>query len=92
MTWPTLFGLTNLIAMLGWAALAFLPRRPAVLSLVLYGGVAMLCAAYLAMFVALVGNLVDPVRVAGTRVRHDRTGTFFTCAGCAPDRRGSRGL
>ena len=66
MSWPTLFGLTNLIAMLGWAALAFLPRRPAVLSLVLYGGVAMLCAAYLAMFVALTANLVDPVRVAGT--------------------------
>ena len=52
--------------MLGWAALAFLPRRPAVLSLVLYGGVAMLCAAYLAMFVALTANLVDPARVAGT--------------------------
>ena len=66
MSWPTLFGLTNLIAMLGWAALALLPRRPAILSLVLYGGVAMLCAAYLAMFIALTANLVDPVRVAGT--------------------------
>jgi hypothetical protein len=45
--------------------LAFLPRRPAVHSLILYMGVGILCLAYAAMFVALFGGLADPVRVAG---------------------------
>ncbi len=64
MSWPTLFGLVNLVAIAGWAALALLPRRPAVLSLVLYGAVAMLCLAYLAVFVGLLAG-VDAVRVPG---------------------------
>lgn len=48
--------------MVGWLLLAFAPRRPFVISLVLYGGVALLCLAYVAMFVALIGGFVDPVR------------------------------
>ena len=65
MSWPAIFLATNAIAHEGWAALTFLPRRPAVHSLILYGGVAMLCLAYAAMFVALFGGLTDPGRVAG---------------------------
>ena len=65
MSWPALFGLTNIIAMAGWAMLAFLPRGPKLFSIVLYVGVALLCLAYAAMFVALFGGFVDPLRVAG---------------------------
>jgi hypothetical protein len=63
--WAFLFSATNAVALAGWLALWFAPRRPAVLSAVLYLGVALLCAAYAAMFGALFGGLADPVRVAG---------------------------
>jgi hypothetical protein len=66
--WATLFTFTNAVAFLGWAALAFLPRRPAVHSLILYLGVGILCLAYAAMFVALFGGVTDPARVAGAAV------------------------
>jgi hypothetical protein len=65
MSWATLFGITNMVAVLGWAALLLAPRRPVVLSAILYAGVGLLCLAYLVMFVALFGGLVDPGRVAG---------------------------
>lgn len=65
MNWQAIFALTNAIAFAGWAALALLPRRPAVHSLILYASVAMLCLAYAAMFVALFGGLADPARVPG---------------------------
>ena len=63
--WATLFTFTNAVALIGWVALAFLPRRPAVHSLILYVGVGILCLAYGAMFVALFGGLTDPARVTG---------------------------
>jgi hypothetical protein len=62
MSWELLFAATNLVAVLGWLALAALPRREGVLAAVQWGGVALLCAAYAAMFVALLGGLVDPGR------------------------------
>ena len=65
MNWQAIFALTNVIAFAGWAALTLLPRRPAVHSLILYAGVAMLCLAYAAMFVALFGGLADLARVPG---------------------------
>jgi len=65
MSWLAIFTLTNVIAFAGWIMLAFLPRRPAVHSIILYACVALLCVAYTAMFVSLFGGLVDPVRVAG---------------------------
>ena len=64
--WQTLFDFTNVIALGGWALLILLPRRESVLACVLYGGVGLLCATYLVMLVALVGNLVDPAPAAGT--------------------------
>lgn len=65
MGWDALFTLTNVVAFGAWAALAFLPRRPAVLSLILFAGVAMLCLAYAGMFVAIFGGLVDAGRLPG---------------------------
>lgn len=64
--WQTLFDFTNIIALIGWAMLILLPRKESVLGLVLYGAIGLLCACYLAMFVALVGNLVDPLPSAGS--------------------------
>ena len=63
--WATLFTFTNAIAFAGWAALAVLPRRPAVHSLILYASVGILCLTYAALFVALFGGFADPARVAG---------------------------
>ena len=57
--WDALFRLTNIVALIGWAMLALVPRRPAVLSAILYLGVGLLCAMYAAMFVALVSGGVD---------------------------------
>ena len=65
MSWPAIFVATNAIALAGWVALAFLPRRPAVHSLILYVGVALLCLAYAAIVIALFGGLADPARVPG---------------------------
>ena len=66
MSWPALFALTNVVAFAGWIALAVLPRRPAVHSLVLHACVGLLCLAYAAMFISLFGGIADPVRVPGT--------------------------
>lgn len=65
MDWDAIFQLTNVIALAGWVALAFLPRRPLTLSLILYAGVALLCLVYAAVFVAVFGGLADPARVSG---------------------------
>ena len=66
MNWDLVFSLTNAVAMLGWVVLAMLPRRPLILSSVLYLGVGLLCAAYAAMFIASLGGLVDAGRVPGS--------------------------
>ncbi len=65
MNWDAVFGFTNAVAMIGWLMLAVLPRRPALLSAVLYLGVALLCLVYLILFVLSIANLVDPGRVPG---------------------------
>lgn len=66
MNWEMIFALTNAVALLGWVVLAVSPRTPLVLAAILYLGVALLCLVYLALFIALFGNLVDPLRVAGS--------------------------
>jgi hypothetical protein len=63
--WSAVFVLTNAIAFAGWGALVVLPRTRGVRQAILYGGVALLCFAYLVMFIALFGGLADPARVAG---------------------------
>ncbi|MGN3975468.1 ABA4-like family protein [Tsuneonella sp. SYSU-LHT278] len=44
--WQAMFGAANLVALIAWAALIALPRRPVPLALILYGGVGLLCLAY----------------------------------------------
>jgi hypothetical protein len=58
--WDSLFSFTNIWALIGWAALLFLPRVPAVISTVMYAGVALLCLVYLVCFAALLSGSVDP--------------------------------
>ena len=64
--WQTLFGLTNLVAVLAWALLLLGPRRPLAHSTILYAGVGLLCLVYAACLIALMGKLVDPVAIAGS--------------------------
>lgn len=63
--WHTLFEITNLIAVFAWALLLFAPRRPLVLTLVLYAGVGLLCLIYTAVFIALLAGWLDPIREPG---------------------------
>jgi hypothetical protein len=64
MDWDQLFAATNAAALLGWLALAALPRREAVLAGVLWAGVALLCAVYAAVFAGLFGGWLAPARDA----------------------------
>ena len=63
--WNALFAATNLLAVAGWLLLAAGPRKPAVHSLIMYLGVAVLCLTYTVMFALFLSGAVDPVRVAG---------------------------
>jgi Domain of unknown function (DUF4281) len=57
--WDFLFSATNIWALIGWAALIFLPRLPAVLSSIMYAIVGLLCLTYIASFAALLSGSVD---------------------------------
>ncbi|TNE30400.1 MAG: DUF4281 domain-containing protein [Alphaproteobacteria bacterium] len=61
MSWQAIFGAMNVWAMICWAALILLPRKPAVLSALLYLGVMMMCFVYAAALLSVVGGFVDPV-------------------------------
>ena len=61
MSWQAIFGAMNVWAMIWWAALILLPRKPAVLSALLYLGVMMMCFVYAAALLSVVGGFVDPV-------------------------------
>ena len=63
--WNALFTATNLLAIVGWLLLAAAPRKPAVRSLIMYLGVALLCLTYTVLFALFLSGSVDPVRVAG---------------------------
>ena len=63
--WPFLFSATNLLAIIGWVLLAAAPRKPAVRSLIMYLGVALLCLTYTVLFALYLSGSVDPVRVPG---------------------------
>ena len=71
MLWATLFSLTNLVAVAGWAALLLLPRRPLTHSFILYAGVFVLCLTYAVLLVLLVGKFVDPGVAAGAAAPFD---------------------
>ncbi len=74
MSWETMFALTNGWAIAGWIALAFLPRGPKLLSLILYVGVFLLGLAYAVMLAGLLSGGFD---AGGTRTATD----FTTLAG-----------
>ena len=65
MTWNLAFALANLLAVACWLALLLLPRRPAILAAVLYGGVGLLSLAYALLFAGLNLGLLDPQRPDG---------------------------
>lgn len=58
MSWDSIFSLTNGIALLGWLILWFAPRKPLLLSLVMYLGVALLCLIYVICFGLLLTGAV----------------------------------
>lgn len=65
MNWDLLFAIVNGWALVGWVLLAFFPRRPLVLAVIMYGVVAMLCLAYAVMLGLLVSGSVDGVGGSG---------------------------
>ncbi|WP_432767816.1 MAG: DUF4281 domain-containing protein [Sphingopyxis sp.] len=73
MSWDTIFLAANYWAFAGWLALAFAPRGPKVLALILYLGVFLLCAAYAVMLVGFLTGTIDAGGEGG--------GSFTTLAG-----------
>lgn len=78
MNWEILFSLANGWAMIGWLALAFAPRGPKMLALILYLGVFLLCLAYAILLGGLMSGLIDVG--GGSAAGGDRAG-FSTLAG-----------
>lgn len=60
MNWDAIFGAANMLALIAWACLILLPRWPALLSAVLYLGVALLSLLYAVLLVSLMAGWVDP--------------------------------
>ena len=57
--WPTLFTITNVLAMAAWVILIGLPRKPLAHSAVLYVGVGLLCLIYTSCFAAVLTGAVS---------------------------------
>lgn len=73
MSWDIIFLIANYWAFAAWIALAFLPRDPKVLALILYAGVFILCLAYAVMIGGFLTGAIDPGGPGG--------GDFTTLAG-----------
>ena len=73
MSWDTIFLLFNYWAFIGWIALAFLPRGPKILALILYLGVFLLCLAYTVLIGGFLTGAIDTGGPGG--------GDFTTLAG-----------
>lgn len=58
MNWTAVFGAANLWALVGWAVLAFLPRKPLLLTGVLYLIVFGLCLTYAGLLAALLSGAI----------------------------------
>jgi hypothetical protein len=73
--WDAWFSMVNLLALIAWVALIFLPRWPALLSGVLYLGVGLLCLIYATGLIGLLSGLIpnpqgggaDFTTIAGVR-------------------------
>lgn len=60
MSWDSMFLLANYWAIAAWIALAFLPRGPKTLALILYLGVALLCLTYTVLIGGFLTGGIDP--------------------------------
>ena len=65
--WDDWFRLTNLVAVIGWTALAFLPRWRWVFPAILFGAVGLLCTLYVVMAAGMLGGWFDPVEIVPER-------------------------
>lgn len=73
--WNAVFSMVNLLALIAWVGLIFLPRWPALLSGVLYLGVGLLCLIYATGLIGLLSGLIpnpqgggaDFTTIAGVR-------------------------
>jgi hypothetical protein len=63
--WGFLFNAVNLVALVAWAVLILLPRRPVLLSGVMYMGVGLLCLIYAAGLIGLVSGLIPNTEGGG---------------------------
>jgi len=75
MMWQAIFSAGNILAMIAWAVLILLPRRPLVLSAILYLAIGLLSFAYTVGIVSLMAGWVDPVGPA------DAAANFSTIEG-----------
>lgn len=66
MSWDNLYLLANYWAFAGWAALAFAPRGPKILALILYAGAALLCLSYTVLIVGFLTGGIDPGGTGGS--------------------------
>ncbi|MWV29466.1 ABA4-like family protein [Aurantiacibacter rhizosphaerae] len=71
--WDSLFGAANVWAMLCWAILVFLPRGPFVHSAIFFGGVGLLCLAYVILLALLLTGTVDGNAVEGAGASNFQT-------------------
>lgn len=64
--WDSIFGFTNIVALVAWALLLLGPRGPNTMAMILYLGVGLLCLTYLALIVGFHLDWLDPNRLLGT--------------------------
>ncbi|WP_422060322.1 ABA4-like family protein [Sphingopyxis sp.] len=60
MGWNSIYLLANYWAMAGWLLLAFAPRSPRILSIVMYAGVLLLCLVYVVLITGFLTGGIDP--------------------------------
>jgi hypothetical protein len=73
--WNAVFSMVNLLALIAWVGLIFMPRWPGLLSGVLYLGVGLLCLIYATGLIGLLSGLIpnpqgggaDFTTIAGVR-------------------------
>ncbi|MFZ9395114.1 MAG: ABA4-like family protein [Erythrobacter sp.] len=60
MSWDSIFGAVNMLALISWLALILLPRWPALLSALLYLVVGLLSFLYAGILIGLMSGWADP--------------------------------
>jgi hypothetical protein len=73
--WQAILGFATAVALAGWAILLFLPRRPLLLTVVLYLGVGILSLTYVIALVSVLTGAMDPGGAFANTV------SFFTVEG-----------